>query len=112
MANSCRIPLLLRLDVLVYAEQIRRIVALLDLRQTIVILAVRRPDAILALFHHEVDVRAAGRVWMKSTPILLCPAGNFFVVRGVRIDPDYHLSPSRVSITPRRGTVLDAAGGA
>src|SRR6202023_1331341 len=85
-----QVPRSPRLDVLIYAEQVRRIETLLDLRQTVVIFAVSRPDAIFALFHHEVDVRPAGGIWMKRAPILLRPGGDFFLVRGVRIDADNH----------------------
>src|ERR1700675_3303547 len=82
--------LLRRLDVLIHTKQVRGIVPLLDFGQTVVILAVRRPDAIFALFHHEVDVCAAGRVGMKRAPILFGPRADFFLVRGVRIDPHDH----------------------
>src|SRR5215472_7021124 len=51
--------LLLRLDILVHTEEIRRIVFLLDPRQLLVILPVLRLDTPLALFHHEIHVRAA-----------------------------------------------------
>ena len=52
------------LNVLIYAEQVRRIVALLDLCQAVVILGVCRSDASFALLHHEVDICATGRVRM------------------------------------------------
>src|ERR1700684_2322469 len=105
-----RVPLSLRLDVLIYAEQVAGIVPLLDLSQTVVILTVGRPDPILALLHHEVDVGAAGGIGMKRVPILPRPDGDFFLVRGVGIDPDNYRTPHRVPVSPRRGAVLDAAG--
>src|SRR5262252_3808325 len=48
-----------RPDVLIHAKEILRVIPLLDLRQPLVILPVRRPDAFLALVHHEIDVRTA-----------------------------------------------------
>ena len=54
--------LLRRLDVLVHAEQVRRVVPLLHLRETAVVPPVRRSNAIVPLVHHEVYVRAAGGV--------------------------------------------------
>ena len=48
-----------RQDVLIDAEEVRRIVLTFDSREAIVVLAVRRADAILPFVHHEIDVRAA-----------------------------------------------------
>ena len=59
-----------RWDVLVDVEQVVRVVALLDLRQPVVIAAVRRPDPLLTLvFHHHVDVGAASRCGVQLFPI-------------------------------------------
>src|SRR5690242_3908951 len=62
-----------RLDVLVYVEDVVWVIARLDLRQPVVVAAVGRADAILTLVHHEVDVRAAGRVGMGRVPVVDAP---------------------------------------
>src|ERR1700721_2804734 len=103
-------PLSFQLDVLIYPEQVRRVVAFLDLRQTWIILAVGRANAIFALFHHKVDVRATGRVRVQRAPIFLRPRGNFIFVRGVRIDSHNYLSPQSVAVPPSCCTLLDTAG--
>src|SRR6266480_2486207 len=46
------------LDVLVDVEGVVRVVAVLDLGQPVVVAAVGGPDPVLALAHHEVDVRS------------------------------------------------------
>ncbi len=51
--------LLLRLDILVDTEQIVRVVLRLNRRQALVVVAVGRLDAVLALVHHHVDVGPA-----------------------------------------------------
>src|SRR5271156_4858138 len=98
----------LRLDVLIYAEKVRRVTAFLNLHKTLIIPAVRRPDAIFTLFHHEVDVRAACGIWMERAPILLRPCGNSFSISGVRIDSDDYLGPRHVAVPPWRCVLLDA----
>jgi len=47
-------------DVLVDPEQVAGVVAGLDLRETVVVAAVRGSHPVLALVHHEVHVRPAG----------------------------------------------------
>jgi hypothetical protein len=47
------------LDVLIHAKEIGGIVRTLDGRQALVVVPIARFDALLALFHHEIHVRAA-----------------------------------------------------
>src|SRR6476659_9289569 len=46
----------LRLDVLVDAEEVVRVVRRLDLRQAVVVIAVAGADSLLTLVHHHVHV--------------------------------------------------------
>src|SRR5690242_16253124 len=64
------------LDVLVYREQVLRIVFRLDPAQTGVVVAVRRLHSILSFVHHEVDVGPAGRVGMQRFPIASGPRSD------------------------------------
>ena len=57
-----------RADILVDAKEVRRIVLLFDLDQTIVIVAIGGPDTVLSLFHHEIDVCATQVVGMYGVP--------------------------------------------
>ena len=45
------------------AEQVARIVVVLDLNQPIVVIAVRRANPVLALIAQIVDIDATRRVW-------------------------------------------------
>ena len=65
-----------RPDVLIHAEQVRGIVLVLDRSQPIVVVTERRLDPLLALIHHEIDVRAAGRVRMHRVEVVLAPFGD------------------------------------
>src|SRR3979411_3321627 len=56
-----RVALRRGLDVLVDVEGVVRVVAFLDPGQPVVVTEVGRPDPVLSLAHHEVDVGAAGR---------------------------------------------------
>ena len=49
------------------------IVLLLDRRQAVIVLPEGGFDAILALFHHEIDVGASGRVRMQGVKVFLGP---------------------------------------
>src|SRR5579864_1574446 len=49
-------------DVLIDVEQVGRVVHVLDRHQAVVIVPIRRSDALLALIHHHVHVGAAHRV--------------------------------------------------
>src|SRR5262245_1148421 len=72
-----------RLDVLVRREQIRRVPLRLDLGQPPEIVAVRRGDALAALFlGEEVDVGAAGREPAKIAPDVARPLDVRVVVFG------------------------------
>src|ERR1700684_1106819 len=98
-----------RLNVLIYAEQVRRIVLLLDLGQPRVVLPIRRPDALLAFLHHEIHVCPARRMREERAPIIARPRGNLLLARRVRVYADDHLRPFSVAVGPRRGRVLYAA---
>lgn len=47
-------------DVLVNAEDVRGVVLRLDTREAVVVVTVGGADTLLALVHHEVDVRPPG----------------------------------------------------
>jgi predicted ferric reductase len=52
-------PLISRLDVLVRAEEVVRVIFCLDGREAVEILAIGRADAIFALIHHEIHITPA-----------------------------------------------------
>src|SRR5215469_13614085 len=58
------------LDVLVDVERVIGVITSLDPGQPVIVAAVGRPDPVLALAHHEVDVAAAGRVGMQRLPVV------------------------------------------
>src|SRR6202022_626185 len=94
-------------DVLIDAEQIFGVVRPLDGGQSIVVVAVARPDALLALIHHHVHVRAAGGVGVKRLVVIDAPAPNRTGVRRVRIDSGEDRAPARVAIAPGRVGGID-----
>lgn len=57
--NSRRAVLLRRLDVLIHAEEVIRVVRRLDPGKAIIVLTVRGMHQILPLVHHHVDVAAS-----------------------------------------------------
>jgi len=85
---------------LVHAEEVFGIVLGLDLGQAIVVVAIAGADAIVAFFHHEVHVRAAGAVGVQSVVIAARPVGDLLFIGRVGIDADDHLAPDGIAITP------------
>src|SRR5580700_3690589 len=63
-------PLARGLDVLVDVEGVVRVVAPLDLGEPVVVAPVGGPDPVIALGHHEVDVRTAGRGRVQFLPVV------------------------------------------
>lgn len=63
----------LRLDVLVQAKQVRRVVPALDLRQTLVVGPVALAHAVLPFVRHEIDVGTPRRMRTHRLPIALDP---------------------------------------
>src|SRR3954451_8071307 len=59
-----------RLDVLVDPEEVLRVVRRLDAGQAVVVVAVARAHPLLALVHHHVHVRAAGRVGVQRVEVV------------------------------------------
>src|ERR1700728_48489 len=82
------------LDVLVDVERVVRVVTLLDLGQPVVVAAVGRLHPVLALVHHEVDVRAAGRGRVQLLPVVPGPLGDGGGVGRIRSDADDHAGPA------------------
>src|SRR4249920_612565 len=80
-------------NVLIHAEQVSRVVALLDLGQTIVVFSVCRADPVLTFVHHEIYVCASCRIGMQRVPIVPCPVGDLFFIRGVWVDTNYDSGP-------------------
>src|SRR5208283_107324 len=79
------------LDVLVHAEEVRRIVLLLDRSKASVIIAERSLNPLLAFVHHEVDVGASCRIGMQRIIIVLAPLCNFPSVSRVGVYTDNDL---------------------
>src|SRR5438105_10404431 len=96
------------LDVLIHAKEIGGIVLALDGRQALVIVPVARFDALLALFHHEIHVRAARRIGMHILPVLPGPVDDEVFVRRIGIDSHDHLGPGGLPVTPRRAVPAQA----
>src|SRR5262249_7318240 len=83
------------------AEEVLRIVLRLDEGQPLIIIAVRRANAIFAFsFHHEVYVRAAGAVRMQVLPVAFGPSGYTILVGRIWVHTDDHLAPDGVAIAP------------
>ena len=80
---------------LVQAEEVLRVVLLLDLRQTVIIFAICRANAVFAFFHHEVDVCAARRIRMQVLPIVPRPLRNLIFTGRTGIDTHPSPAPKR-----------------
>jgi hypothetical protein len=91
-----------RLDVLIHTEEIGWIVLALDGRQALIVVPVAGFDALLALFHHEIYVRAARRMGMQIVPVLSGPVHDAVLIGRVGIDSHNHLGPGGIPVAPRR----------
>src|SRR6187399_3023852 len=80
-------------DVLIHSEQVRRIVFRLDPGQAVVVVSERRLHALLPLVHHEVHVRATGRIRVQGIEIALAPLGDGSALARVGIDTNDDLGP-------------------
>src|ERR1017187_4041043 len=89
-------------DVLIHAEEIGGIVLRFDRRQSIVIPTVRRPNSVLALFHHEVQISATRAERVQGVIIASGPVGDLFAVRRIGVHSDNDLAPDRIAIGKRR----------
>src|SRR5260221_14680922 len=79
-------------DVVIHAEEVARVVLLLHPRELLVVAAIGRAHALVPLVgHHEVDVRAAGRVGVQRHPVVPGPVTQAAGVDRIRIDADDHL---------------------
>src|SRR5439155_4731969 len=100
-------------DVLVHAEQVGRIVFLLERGEAIVVVAIGRLYAGVAfVVHHEVDVAAARIEAMQRLPIGFGPARHRPSLLRVRIDPGDDHRPGGIPGAPRRFFLADAVDGA
>ena len=102
-------PLLtLRQHILVDPEQVVGIVLRLHLGQPLVVAAVAGLHPFLTFLHHEVDVRAAARVWVHVIPVADGPVAKNVLLGWIRIDADddagpvrrYRLEPIRLPSCP------------
>src|ERR1700752_514184 len=75
-----------RLDVLVYSEEVGRVVLLLDGGQATVVVAVGGADALLALLHHEIEVGSLQIIWMDGFPVFLGPGLERWGIRRVTVN--------------------------
>ena len=75
-----------RLDVLVHAEEVVRVVGGLDRGQPLVVAAVGGLHPLLALVHHEVHVAAARRVRVLGLPVVDAPVPQGRQRRRVGVD--------------------------
>src|SRR5690606_42012693 len=99
-------------DVLVDAEQVARVVVRLDRGQARVVVAVAGPDPFVALVHHHVHVRSAGRVRMQRLVVVDGPLADGVRVGRVRIHTGEDRAPGGVAVAPRgcgRRDVVDGA---
>src|ERR1035438_9086991 len=60
-----------------------------------------RPNRKPSLFHHEVDIGAAGAVGMQRVVVVPGPAGDERAVGLVWVHADDHLAPDGIAITER-----------
>jgi len=90
------------LDVLIHAKEIRWIVLALDGHQAHVVVPIARFDALLALFHHEIHVRATRRIEVYIVPLVPGPVDGAVLVRRVGIGSHDHLGPGDLPVAPRR----------
>src|SRR6202161_953242 len=100
------------LDVLVDVERVVRVVALLDPGEPVVVAAVGPLHPLLALVHHEVEVRAAGRGRVQLLPVIPGPLRDGGGVGRVRIDADDHAGPAAVTVGEGGRVGGHPAGGA
>src|SRR5262249_10787366 len=96
-------------DVLIYAEQVCRIVAFLDLGQAVVALSISGANAIHTFIHHEIYVSTSRGIRVHCSPIVFRPAGDSFLVRRVRVDTNDDSGPVSVAVRPRRYAIPDGA---
>src|SRR5690349_6446207 len=101
-----------RLDVLVDAEGVVRVVAALDPGQPVIVPAVGVTDPVLAFVHQEVDVAAARRGGVQVPPVVLRPPGDEPGVGWVGVDADDDAGPAAVAVGKSGRVRGDAAGGA
>src|SRR5262245_6640919 len=87
-----------RSDVLIYAEQVCRIVAFLDLGQAVVALSISGANAIHTFIHHEIYVSTSRGIRVHCNPIVFRPPGDSFLVRRVRVDTDDDSGPVSVAV--------------
>src|SRR5262249_16015847 len=106
-SEKCQSPSFCWFDVLIHSKQIRWVISLFDLRKSIIVFAIRSPNAIVSFLHHEVNVSPPRGMGMQGVPVVLCPCGDFFFIRRIGINADHHLGPLRVAIEPRRIAILD-----
>src|SRR5215218_2494813 len=92
--------------VVVYAEEVTRVVLSLYCNQPLVVVAVGRPDALLALVHHEVHVGTTSRVGMQCLRIFVCPREDACVVGRVRIDAINRLRQHGIAVGTGRRILL------
>src|ERR1017187_5103654 len=96
MSNLCY-----RADILVHVEEVAGVVLRLDGGKAMVVAAVGGADAVFSLFHHEVDIGAAGAVGMQRVVVVPGPAGDERAVGLVWVHADDHLAPDGIAITER-----------
>ncbi len=99
--------LALGLDVLVDPEGVVRVVGRLHRGQPVVVVAVAGPDALPALVHHHVHVRAARRVRVQRLEVVDAPLAQRADVRRVGIDAGVDRGPARVAVAPGRVGAAD-----
>src|ERR1039457_2617203 len=97
-AHAC---LCYRADILVHVEEVAGVVLRLDGGKAMVVAAVGGADAVFSLFHHEVDIGAAGAVGMQRVVVVPGPAGDERAVGLVWVHADDHLAPDGIAITER-----------
>src|SRR5437764_12155745 len=95
------VRLLRRPDVLINAEDVFGVVLRFDRRQPLLIPAVGGPNPVLAFFHHEVHISAAGPERMQRIVILTGPVRDLVAIRRVGIYSDNYLAPDGIAMAER-----------
>src|ERR1700692_1578132 len=74
-----------RLDILIYPEEVIRIIFRFDPGQPLVVIAVGRATTVVAVsFHHEVHVRSSRSIGMQRLPVVSSPGGNMIRIGRIR----------------------------
>src|SRR5439155_18627866 len=88
-----------RFDILIYAEEIARVIFIFDREQPLILVSVSFLHAIFSFISHQkVYIRSTCRIEMQRVIITLRPRDDLFVVCWIGINADHYLRPGSISI--------------